>query len=431
MVDDRWLVSRRALLGGIGALGVSMALEPKGARAQAAAPTRFVVVHVPEGMWSGAQRPVAGATTLGPIFDAMDPYRAQTLVLNGLDIKSRGHGPGGDEHHRAVPHMLTGTEMADDSNAGGPSVDQKIAAAIGGSSQFASLQFAVRIVYGDTNSKPLWSAAKRVVPAMQSPFDAYKRIFATAVPTDPVKPRFDLKKSALDHSLAEINSLRLRLSASDRERLDSYQDSLRIIEKRLISVTPPTPGSCTPPALGTAIDVKSESNYPKIGQLQMDLLVASLQCGLTRVASLQWGNSNDQCGYSFLGVNALGHDLAHNNGNVDGNHEKKKKVYRWYSQQFAYLLGKLTEIKENGVPMLENTVVLWVSEFSDSNGHASNRLLWFLFGNANGAFKQGRVIDCGGRSINDLHTALCNTFGVQGTFGNPAYASGPLTSLYG
>jgi hypothetical protein len=63
------------------------------------------------------------------------------------------------------------------------------------------------------------------------------------------------------------------------------------------------------------------------------------------VASLQWGNSIDQCSYSFLGVNALGHDLA--------------------------------------------------------------------------------------RSVNDLHTALCNTFGVQGTFGNPAYASGPLTQLYG
>jgi hypothetical protein len=429
-MNDRWLLSRRALLGGIGALGVSSVLAPK--TANAAVPPRFVVVHVPEGMWSGAQRPAAGASTLGPIFDAMDPYRAQTLVLNGLDIKSRDKGPGGDGHHRAVPHMLTGTEMADDSNAGGPSVDQKIAQAIGGTSQFASLQFAVRIIYGDTNSKPLWSAARRVVPAMQSPFDAYKRIFSAALPPqDPAKPVFNLKKSALDHSLAEINSLRARLAASDRERLESYHDSLRIIEKRLISVTPPTPGTCTPPVLGGAVDVKAESNYPKMGQLQMDLLVASLQCGLTRVASLQWGNSNDQCSYSFLGVNALGHDLAHNNGNVDGNHEKKKKVYRWYSQQFAYLLGKLTEIKEDGVPMLENTVVLWVSEFSDSNGHASNRLLWFLFGNAAGAFKQGRVIDCAGRSVNDLHTALCNTFGVQGTFGNPAYASGPLTQLYG
>ena len=138
---------------------------------------------------------------------------AQILVLNNLNMKSRDNGPGGDGHHRGVPHMLTGTEMADENNAGGASIDQKIAQAIGGSSQFASLQFAVRIVYGDTNSKPLWSAARRVVPAMQSPWDAYNRIFATATPVDPVKPKFDLRKSALDHSLAEINTLRARLAA--------------------------------------------------------------------------------------------------------------------------------------------------------------------------------------------------------------------------
>jgi hypothetical protein len=52
-------------------------------------------------------------------------------------------------------------------------------------------------------------------------------------------------------------------------------------------------------------------------------------------------------------------------------------------------------------------------------------------GNANGALKQGRVVDCGGRGVNDLLTALANTFGVPGTFGNPAYGSGPLTQIYG
>ena len=161
--------------------------------------------------------------------------------------------------------------------------------------------------------------------------------------------------------------------------------------------------------LGNAVDVKAESNYPKIGKLQMDLMVAALQCGLTRVASLQWGNSNDQCAYSWLGVNTLGHDLAHNNSNCDGNHDKKKKVFRWYSEQFAYLLGKLTAVHEGDGTMLDNTVVLWASEFSDSNGHASNKLLWFLAGNAGGALKQGRVIDCTGRGTNDLLTALSPT----------------------
>lgn len=430
-IDRKWLISRRALLGGLGAFGASSILRPGVAHA-AAAPPRLLVVHVPEGMWNGAQRPVVGASTLGPIFDALDPYREWILALNNLNMASRDKGPGGDGHHRGVPHMLTGTEMADENNAGGPSVDQKIAQAIGGGSKFQSLQLSARIIYNDTNSRAIWSAAKRVVPSEGSPFEAYKRIFASVQPTTPTKPVFDLKKSALDHSLVELNALRTRLATSDRDRLDSYNDSLRSIEKRLGSISAPGPAVCTPPSLGGTIDVKQEANYPKVGQLQMDLIVAAFQCGLTRVASLQWGNSNDQCSYSFLGVNTLGHDMAHNNGNCDPGHAKKLKVYQWYSKQFAYLLKKLIDTKDpDGTPMLANTVVLWASEFSDSNGHASNKLLWFLMGNANNAFKPGRTVDTGGKSVNDLHTSLCNAFGVPGKFGNPAYCAGPLQALYG
>jgi hypothetical protein len=162
----------------------------------------------------------------------------------------------------------------------------------------------------------------------------------------------------------------------------------------------------------------------------MDMMVAALQCNLTRVASLQWGHSNDQCTYSFLGVNTLGHDMAHNNNNCDPSHAKKLKVFRWYSEQAAYLLNKLNSIPEGGGTMLDNTVVLWVSEFSDSNGHAANKLMWLLMGNAGGYFKSGQVLDCNGRSTNDVHALLCNAFGIQDrTFGNPAYCAGPLPGL--
>jgi hypothetical protein len=385
-------------------------------------------------MWNGAQRPAANATTLGPIFEALDPFRSQILVLNNLSMQSRDHGPGGDGHHR-LPHMLTGIEMADESNAGGASVDQKIAQAIGTGSTFGSLQFGVRIVYNDTNGRPIWSAPKRVVPALQDPWDAYKRIFGGVMPmastaSAPAAPMVDLKRSALDFALAESAALRTRLSAGDRERLDSYQESLRDIERRLTMTTVSAPGSCTPPTLGTTIDKAAEANYPKIGKLQMDLIVAALQCNVTRVASLQWGNSNDQCSYSWLGVNALGHDLAHNNGNCDPSGSKKQQVFRWYAEQFAYLLGKLQSIPEGTGTMLDNTVVLWVSEFGESNQHSPDKLLWLLMGNANGYFRQGRVLNCAGRSVNDLHTSLGNAFGItDSTFGNPAYCSGPLADL--
>jgi Protein of unknown function (DUF1552) len=433
-MDPRFLVSRRALLGGAGAAAASLLLPASRRSAHAAAPTRLLVVHVPEGMWSGATRPAAGSTQLGPIFEALQPYQARLNVLTNLNMQSRDQGPGGDGHHRGVVHMFTGTEQIDESNAGGASVDQKIASVIGKGLPFASLQFAVRIVYGDTNSRPIWSGPGKVVPAMQSPWDAYKRIFAnvqaSAGSAPAPTPQVDLRQSALDYALQETASLRTRLGAHDRALLDSYQESLRDIERRLTTVPMAAAGGCSPPTLGGALDVKAEANYPAIGRLQMDLALAAFQCGLTRVASLQWGNSNDQCTYSWLGVNTLGHDMAHNNNNCDPKHEKKLKVYRWYAEQAAYLMGKLSAIPEGAGSMLDNTLVLWASEFSDSNGHSANKLMWLLLGNAAGYFKTGKVLDCGGKSVNDLHTSLCNAFGLPDQkFGNPAYCAGPLAGL--
>ena len=80
--------------------------------------------------------------------------------------------------------------------------------------------------------------------------------------------------------------------------------------------------------------------------------------------------------------------------------------------------------------MLDNTVVLWASEFGDSHQHAADKLTWLVLGNAAGYFRSGRILDVQGRSTNDLHTSLCNAFGIkEQSFGNPAYCAGPLTEL--
>lgn len=388
-----------------------------------------MVVHVPEGIWTGAPKPAPGAASLGPMFEALEPYRKYVTVLTNLNMASRVKGPGADGHPRAVVHMLTGTEMRDANSAGGPSVDQRIAQSLGVSSKFASLQFAVRIVYDGLTARPIWAAAGKPLPPMQNPTEAYKRIFAALTPAATNgQPKFDLKRSALDFALAEIASLRPRLPELDRVRLDTYQESLRDIERRLSFVPP---ASCMSSTAPTSLDFRAEANYPKVGALQMDLLFAALQCGLTNVASLQWGNSNDQCKYSWLGVNALGHDLAHNNNNVDPDGSKKLKVYRWYMEQVAYLVAKLASTPEGEGTMLDNTVVLLAQEFGNSNGHAYRNLQWALIGNVGGYFRSGgQVIDCRERSVNDLHTSLLNAFGIQDqTFGNPMFCAGPLPGL--
>jgi hypothetical protein len=428
-----WLCSRRAFLGGLGAVGFTH-LTGRQAQAQIGARKRFVVFYSPEGMWGGADRPAVGGTTLGSIFNPMDPFRAKIIALDGMDLQTGVNDrPGVDEHHR-LPHLLGCTKMVNGTTGGGPTLDQKIAKAIGGGSTFESLQFGVQIVYTDGSGRLIWKARGEQLPSMEDPWQAYNRIFgngmAQPMPGQPPAPaRFDLRKSALDYSLGEIASVQPRLGASDRKRVESYQDSLRDIEKRLAGLAAGPGGggaaACAPPMVGAQMDVKAKANFPAVSKLQIDLMTTALQCGVTNVASLQHGNSVDQCTYPWLGVRRTGHDLSHGSSRTE-----QQKVYHWYAEQFAYLLGKLDAAKEGAGSMLDNTVVLWIMEFGDSYGHRLRNLMWFVAGNAGGFLKQGQVIKFTGRSVSDLHATIQNAFGInEMVFGDAQYCTGPVAQM--
>jgi hypothetical protein len=443
-----WPVSRRAFLGGLGAAGFSHLL-PGGrlAHAQTGAPRRFVAIYVPEGMWSGVERP--SAATFGSVFGPMDPFKSKIVAFDGFDLSSAiADKPGVDNHHR-LPHLLGCTRMVNGTTGGGPTLDQRLAKVVGASSTFESLQFGVQIVYTDGSGRLVWKASGQQLPPMESPIAAYERIFGggggmTMQPApgqpgpQPGPAPFDLRKSALDYSLGEIASVQPRLSASDKMKVESYQSSLRDIEKRLAGLQggPPAPGgpasggggtgACARPSVaGAPTDIKAKANFPTIAKLQMDLIVASFQCGLTNVATLQFGNSVDQCTYPWLGVNRSGHDLSHGSARAN-----QVKVYNWYSQQFAYLLGKLQAVPEAGGTMLDNTVVLWVSEFGNSSSHSMSNLMWFMGGNVGGFFRNGQIIKNPGRSVSDIHVSITKAFGIpDDKFGDPAYCSGPVPGL--
>jgi hypothetical protein len=51
-------------------------------------------------------------------------------------------------------------------------------------------------------------------------------------------------------------------------------------------------------------------------------------------------------------------------------------------------------------------------------------------GNVGGFFRQGQVLELGGRSSNDVHTTIARAFGLElDSFGNPAYGDGAIDAL--
>src|SRR5260370_27349787 len=124
--------------------GTGYAAETAGRAGEAPIPSRFVLWFngngIPERYWIPEE---TGANyTLTPCLTPLTPFRNDVHILSGLDNPAaRMPGPGND-HHRSMSGLVSGTSFTG-RGAGGPSIDQMIAAKIGGETRFRSLQIGV------------------------------------------------------------------------------------------------------------------------------------------------------------------------------------------------------------------------------------------------------------------------------------------------
>jgi hypothetical protein len=135
--------------------------------------------------------------------------------------------------------------------------------------------------------------------------------------------------------------------------------------------------------------------------------------------------ANDVSGKSFSklipGVSEGHHELSHHQ-NKPEKYEGYSKINRWHSEQLAYFLDKLKSIKEGDKTLLDNSMILFGSSFSDGNRHDPNNLPIILSGGAGGKIQSGRHIAC------EKNTPLCNLYvSMLDCMGTPVESFGDST----
>src|SRR6187399_3577532 len=150
---------RRTLLRGGAGIAVALpfleAMIPRHARGQAASPPlRFGIFFSSCGVIESNWLPTGSETdfALGTSLAALEPHKSDIVVLHGLDAET-SYMQSGNEHDLAMAHMLTAMRMRGsqvgraghivDGTAGGASIDQALAAAIGGETKLRSLELGV------------------------------------------------------------------------------------------------------------------------------------------------------------------------------------------------------------------------------------------------------------------------------------------------
>ncbi|AFE04478.1 Tat pathway signal sequence domain-containing protein [Corallococcus coralloides DSM 2259] len=420
------------------------------AEAADAAPLRFIALFTPHGLLPEYWLPKGNDTGFNIDFEnsvlqPLQRHRDKLLVLDGLDYRVLyEHGRTG--HEGGPVTFLTGSQVevsSGDELPSNASLDQVIGNAVGGSTQFRSLQlhafeqFGAQHVY---NSISFTENGSRV-PFELNPANVYKRLFASMGGSEAeAQAILSKRRSLLDYLIKDATRLKSRLAAAEGTKLDTHLAALRDIERRL---TNSGALSCSTPAKPANTDLGDISNMPALTELHMDLIARAFACDLTRVVTMTIPGPS----MPWIGIDEdIHNDIAHR---TDTQSEPARTeirlrmvaVQRWYSEQVARLMDTLKSIPEGSGTVLDNTVILWGNELGDAAGHMNVSIPTVLAGGAGGKFRMGRMLSLragkdplgswkgpgtpleGAVPHNKLLTSIAQAFGVNvDRFGHDDYA---------
>ncbi|MCY1061332.1 DUF1552 domain-containing protein [Nannocystis sp. SCPEA4] len=425
-------IRRRSLLHGLGiglvaAPFVNLLSAPSSRAEGGPVARRFIVFFSPNGTIPQHWRPSGSETEFsfpaGSILEPLADIQDKLIVVEGLDFF------GADNHKGGMTAMLTASGAADDESRG-MSIDQFVASEVGGDTRFASLEFGVQTSLwgGSAQTRMSYSAPKTWVTPDDDPVNVYGRLFGDFMGGEDAATALRARRQrVVDLLVDEATALRGRLGSEERPKLDAHLDALAQLEKGLSGAI-----ACALPGTPAAGDTQDNANFPAITTAQIDMMVAALACGMTRVASLQLSHTVSPTVCSWLGVSEGHHSLSHMDDENLAGVAQFVACERWFAEQFKYLVQKLAATPEADMQgsMLDNSVVLWAKEMGDSRMHNCVSVPFVIAGGAGGRWQTGRYLKFAGESHGKLMVSLCQAMGLTNeTFGNPTVGAGPLPGL--
>lgn len=394
-------VTRRTVLRGA---GMAMALPwlesiPVWGATNRSSPKRFAALFMANGInpkewWAKG----SGADMeLGKCLEPLEPFKAKMNFVKGLFNRA---AVGVGIHPGQTGNLLSGAKLKKGAELGGGiSMDQVLANHIGRKTMQSSLVLGCEqpvTGYHETNfsmaysSHISWQNATSPVPMETYPSLAFDSLFENRGTTR--------NRSILDRVQGDARSLSRRVSSRDRAKLDEYLASVREVEKRIDRIR-----AAADKAAGKARD-RGQSVFtmdrPDNGlpedirdhmKLMCDIIAMAFQTDKTRVATLLLCRDVSGLIYPFLGVRR-GHHIASHSDTSDS----YLRIVKYHCSQAAYLAGRLASMEEGDSNVLDNSLLLFLSNMWSGSNHDSTKVPVMMIGGLGGTLKTGRVLDYSG-----------------------------------
>ena len=374
-------------------------------------PQRFAVLFMGTGISPGRwwAKGSGAAMELGESLAPLEPVKSRLNVIDGLFNKE---GTGQGIHPAMTGNLLSGVPIRKGSIIhGGITIDQMLANRIGQDTQQPSMVLACeRAMTGfhESNfsnaysSHISWQSADSPVPNEMYPSLAFDSLFENGGQLR--------NTSVLDRVKEHAASLRGRINATDRNKLDEYLASVREVERSMERLRTEKaraeerasragrPLSAMPrPADGLPEDIRDHI------RLMSDIIALGFQTDRTRVASLLLARDLSAIYYPFLGVSRQRHGASHYDTEAD-----YQKIVRFHVEQLLYLAQRLDAMKEGERSVLDNSCLLFLSNMWSGTKHDNKKVPVLTLGGLGGKLATGRALDY--FTAGDDNRKLCSLY---------------------
>jgi len=407
-------LARRTLLKGIGAtvaLPLLDAMVPAFASNVSKGP-RLGFVYVPHGMVMSRFTPDAVGTgfKLKDIAKPLEPYRDRLSIVSRL-------------HHRAADstavHSLSPTTWLSgvrpkptqgvDAYAG-VTADQIAASAIGQGTLLPSMEIATEdhsgligacdrdygCIYMNTLS---WRTPTTPMPMEINPRKVFERMFGQGDNEAARLTRRTEDRSILDAVTTQAASLQRDLGSHDRQTLDNYLEGVREIERRLSMAESQMAANADLEIPEAPAGVPFE--YADHVRTMYDLLTLAYRADITRVFTFMMAREVSNRTYTQVGVTEGHHAVSHHQ-NKPEKLDMLARIQAYHIGLFGEFVAKLDAIPDGEGSLLDNTILLYGSNMSNSNAHDHYPLPNIVVGGGMGRLKGGQHVLC------EEHTPMTN-----------------------
>jgi hypothetical protein len=240
-----------------------------------------------------------------------------------------------------------------------------------------------------------YSRTGQPIPSFNRPAIVFERLFGlNGDSIEAQRKGLSRRGSHLDLLLDEAKDLYRKLGKADQGKLDQYLTSVREVEQDVERSAQwlKVPRSKVN-AEGLSLDADSETP-DKLIHTMLDLIALAFQTDSTRFVTYQLASMHGAVSIAnkfppLLGFPKDAHGLAHGAGKGTGA-ENKGKWDRYQAECLAYLIKRLSEMKEGDGTVLDNTCILYGS--SNSKTHNNNNYPLILAGGKNMGYRHGQYL---------------------------------------